>query len=280
MTSTVLSPGKLGKLKTRKASDDRSLPSVVIYGGSGTGKTTLAASACEVPEMQPVISLNIENGTQSVKDLYPDMEVVDINHFQELQEAYDALYDGMDRDSLTCAGYKTVILDNITEGQSKGMEHLFKDSNLRPKGGISFTEFVSATFANGGWNHSTTQMQKLIRAFKELPCNVIFVAWEMDFNKGTEGAPTLWTPAFTHTLAGNAPGLVNDVYRLYFDRDGDRALQTNRTRNVVAKDRTRKLPFQLKNPTMRQIHDYWTGTLVKSPEDDLQQSNNGLKRKK
>jgi hypothetical protein len=278
MTSSVLKPGQLGKLKTRKASDDRSLPSVVIYGGSGTGKTTLAASAMEVPEMQPVISLNIENGTQSVRFKYPDLEVADINHFLELQDAYDALYDGMDRETQTCAGYKTVILDNITEGQQKGMEHIFKADNMR-KGGISFTEFVMASFQNGGWNRSSEQMRKLIRAFKELPCNIIFVAWEMDFNKGTDGAPTLWTPAFTHTLAGNAPGLVNDVYRLYFDRDGDRALQTNRTRNVVAKDRTTRLPFQMKNPTMRQIYDYWSGTLVKSPEDDAPKSNT-LTRKK
>ena len=90
----TLTPGKLGGLKTRKASDDRSLPSVCIYGGPGTGKTTLAASSVEVPDMQPVLHLNIENGTQSISGIYPDLEIIDIDHFKQLQAVYNELYKG------------------------------------------------------------------------------------------------------------------------------------------------------------------------------------------
>lgn len=277
MTSQLLTPGNLGKLKVRTASDDRSLPSICVYGGSGVGKTTFVASACEVPEMSPVLILNIENGTQSVKDIYPDIHVVDIDTFQQLQDAYDTLYDQMNRVEQTCAGYKTVILDNLTEGQKKGMEHIFRSENMR-KQGINFTEFVMATFQNQGWNVSSEQMRKLIRAFRELPCYVIFVAWELDYAKDEKRS--LWTPAFTRTLAGEAPGLVNDVYRYYFDREGVRTLQTSRTRDTVAKDRSRKLPTQIPNPTMPLLHQYWTGALVKPPEEATQTGQTGLTRKK
>lgn len=275
-TNTILTPGNLGKLKTRKASEDNSLPSLVIYGSSGVGKTTLAASACEVPEMSPVLILNIENGTQSLREVYPDITVADINTFQELQDAYDALYDGMDRVTQTCAGYRTIILDNLTEGQKKGMEHIFKSENMR-KQGINFTEFVMATFSNGGWNVSSEQMRKLIRAFRELPCYIVFVAWELDYAKDEKR--TLWTPAFTRTLAGEAPGLVNDVYRYYFNREGERTLQTSRTRDTVAKDRSRKLPIQIPNPTMPLLYQYWSGALVKPPEEAVI-NNSGLTRKR
>jgi hypothetical protein len=279
MTPT-LTPGKLGKLKTRKASEDSSLPSICIYGGPGTGKTTLAASANDVPDMCPVIHLNIENGTGSVKDLYPDMEVVDIETFDQLQDAYDALYAGIDRAAKTCAGYRTVIIDNLTEGQKKGMEHLYKRENARAQG-ISFTEFIMPSFANGGWNISSEQMRKLIRAFRELPCYVIFVAWEIDIDKDEKRQ--LITPAFTNKLAGEAPGMMNDVYRYFFNREGVRTLQTNRGKtglvDVIAKDRTRKLPNMIADPTMSLLHDYWTGKLVK-PESDTTNtsSRNTLRR--
>lgn len=275
MTVTTLTPGKLGGLKTRKASEDRSLPSVCIYGGPGTGKTTLAASAVEVADMQPVLHLNIENGTQSISSIYPDLEIIDIDRFKQLQAVYDDLYRGQDFDSQTCAGYKTVILDNVTEGQKKGMEHIFQAEKLAATG-ISFTEFTMATFANGGWNQSSEQMRKMIRAFRELPCYIIIVAWETDIEKSENRS--LWTPSFTSKVAQEMPGMVNDVYRLTVSADGSsRTLQTNRTRDVVAKDRTRKLPFRLENPTMPLIHNYWSGTLVKSAEDDAPKSTGNLK---
>jgi len=273
MTMT-LTPGKLGGLKTRKASDDRSLPSVCIYGGPGTGKTTLAASSIEVPEMQPVLHLNIENGTQSISGIYPDLEIIDITKFQQLQDAYNSLYSERDYDTQTCAGYRTIILDNLTEGQSKGMEHIFQEDKLAGKG-INFSEFVMATYENGGWNKSSQQMRKLIRAYRELPCYIILVAWEADIDKSKDRHK--WTPAFTAKLAGEMPGMVNDVYRLAIRRDGIRELQTGLSGDVVAKDRTRKLPKKLESPTMPLIHQYWSGALVKSPEDDAPKTSGNLK---
>ena len=273
MTMT-LTPGKLGGLKTRKASDDRSLPSVCIYGGPGTGKTTLAASAIEVPEMNPVLHLNIENGTQSISGIYPDLEIIDIDHFKQLQAVYNELYKGQDFETQTCAGYRTIILDNLTEGQSKGMEHIFQSEKLAATG-INFTEFVMASWENGGWNKSSQQMRKLIRAFRELPCYIILVAWEVDIDKSD--ARHKWTPAFTNKLAGEMPGMVNDIYRLSIASDGTRILQTGLSKDVVAKDRTRKLPMKLENPTMPLIHQYWSGALVKSPEDDAPKTSGNLK---
>jgi len=214
--------------------------------------------------MNPVLHLNIENGTQSITDIYPDLEIIDISRFKQLQEVYNELYRGQDFNAQTCAGYKTIILDNLTEGQKKGMEHIFQAEKLAAQG-INFTEFAMATFANGGWNQSSEQMRKLIRAFRELPCYVILVAWELDIDKSESRHK--WTPAFTNKLAGEMPGMVNDVYRLSVDRSGVRSLQTGLSGDVVAKDRTRKLPFKLDNPTMPLIHQYWSGALVKSAED-------------
>lgn len=265
MIDSKLKIGSVGGLKTRKAGEDSSLPSICIYGGSGVGKTTLAATAYDVPEMNPILHLNIENGTGSIRTLYPDLDIIDITKFSELQSVYNDLYKQRDYGNQTCAGYKTVILDNLTEGQKKGMEHIFEKENLQSQG-ISFTEFMMPTFANGGWNISSEQMRKLIRAFRELPCYIVFVAWEIDIDKSD--ARHLWTPAFTNKLANEAPGMMNDVYRYYFDKEGVRTLGTSREKDRICKDRTRLLPREIPNPTMQLLYDYWNGNIVKSADDD------------
>jgi hypothetical protein len=263
MTMT-LTPGNLGKLKTRRAGDDASMPSVCVYGGPGTGKTTLCASAAEVPDMNPIIHLNIENGTQSISEKYPEITVVDIERFSELQEAYDVLARNKDKEDKSCAGYRTIIIDNLTEGQKLGAEHYVDPSGSKKI--PNFAEFEMANWQD--YNKISEMMRRLIRAFRELPCYVFFVAWEKDLSKGEK--THLWTPAFSKTFAEEAPGMMNDVYRLSFNKDGTRILTTARSSSggteIVAKDRTGKLPATVENPNMDLLWQYWTGKLIKTTE--------------
>lgn len=251
-----LKPGSIGGLKVRKARDQSVYPCIILYGDSGVGKTTLAGSACEVPAMSPVLHLNIENGAQSLEDKYgdhPNLDVIDINSIIELQSVYKTLY------SNKGAGYKTVILDNLTEGQSQGMDYIL--TGLQSSG--DFVEFEGATFQNGAWNRSSEQMRKLMRYFRDLPMNVIFIAWRKDFSGPNSQVPE-WRPSFTKAFAGEAPGMANDVYHYYL-KGGKRLLQTQGTERAVAKDRTNRLPQIIENPTFQVINDYWTGNLVVTP---------------
>lgn len=254
ITSTSLRPGEIGGFKTRKAADDNQRPCLLIYGEGGIGKTTLAASACEVPDLSPVLHLNIENGAQSLEEKYgshPELEIVDVPNIVALQSIYKDLYNGKG------LGYETVILDNLTEGQSLGLDYIL--TGLKTAG--DFVEFEGATFANGAWNRSSEQMRKLMRYFRNLPMNVVFIAWKKDYSGPNDTQPK-YGPAFTKTFGGEAPGMVNDVYH-YYVKGGQRILQTSATERAIAKDRTNKLPQIITNPTMEIIHNYWTGKLVK-----------------
>lgn len=253
--SNSLRPGHIGKLKTRKAADRSPYPCILLYGDGGTGKTTLAASACEVPDLAPVLHLNVENGAQSLEEKWgshPDLDVIDIDNIIELQNVYRDLYNGKG------LGYKTVVVDNATESQSQGIEYIL--SGIKQSG--DFVEFEGATFANGAWNRSSEQMRKMIRYYRNLPMTVIFTAWRKDYSKPDEKVPK-WGPSFTRTFGGEAPGMVNDVWHYYLKGE-DRILQTNATDRAIAKDRTNKLPQIIKNPTMQIINDYWTGVLEKA----------------
>ncbi|HST77281.1 MAG TPA: AAA family ATPase [Verrucomicrobiae bacterium] len=256
MTST-LKPGQLGGLKTRKASEVKSKPSIMLYGGSGIGKSTLAASACLVPELSPVLHLNIENGIgEGISEQFPDIDVLDVESIGELQNAYEYLAKTADPESGTVGseGWRTVILDNLTEAQKQGMAHLHNES---PKT-FKFDDVLTGTWADGTWNKNSEQMRKLIRAFRGLPVYTIFIAWERDLSK-PDSALTDLVPSFSPSFAKEAPGMLNDIYYYHFDKQGQRVLETSRSKNWTAKDRTGKMPAQIVNPTMSVIHDYWTG---------------------
>lgn len=242
-----LRPGSLGGLKVKNAADPRPNLTALIYGEGGTGKTTLAASIADVERFGPVLHLNIENGAGSISSR-SNIDVVDIDTILELQAVFSELH------SKGGAGYGTVIVDNLTEAQAQGFDHILKAGKSR-----DFVDFEGATFSNGAWNRSSEQMRKLVRYFRDLPVYTIFVAWEKDYSD--TGAPDIG-PHFTKTFGKEAPGLVNDVYRLSV-KNGERILQTGRTDRASAKDRTGLLPTIIKNPTMSILNDYWTGVLVK-----------------
>lgn len=42
--------------------------SILLFGGAGTAKTSLAATASKAPEMSPVLYLDFERGTLPLRD--------------------------------------------------------------------------------------------------------------------------------------------------------------------------------------------------------------------
>lgn len=273
MSTPTLRSGQLGGLKTRKAAVGIVKPSIMIYGGSGIGKTTLAASACEVPEMSPVLHINIENGIgESIQDKYPDLDVYDVDTFKDLQTVFDYLNRTKDveRGTVGEEGWRACILDNLTESQKQGMAHLFPDA-----GSPKFDDVLTGSWGDGTWNKNSEQMRVLIRAFRTLPVHTIFVAWERDLSK-TDSKLVDLVPSFSPSFAKEAPGMLNDVFWYHFTSDGARVLETGRGRTWTAKDRSGKLPQQIIDPTMSKLNDYWTGKLVR-PAAATTATSNGLK---
>lgn len=240
----VLRPGSIGGLKTHKASDEDDYPKILLYGPPGVGKTTLAGSASELESWSPVLSLNIENGALSLKHTYPDVEVADVNTTGQLQRAFNDLYRGKHP-------YRTVILDNCTEGQKQGIEYIFDGD----KQSTDFIEFADASWKSGSWNRSSEQMRKMIRYFRGLPMNIIFVAWAKDHAK--EENKVRMGPSFSKTFAQEAPGMVPNTFYYYFNKDDERTLLCSGNARAVAQNKEGRLPQTIKDPTMAKIVSYW-----------------------
>jgi phage nucleotide-binding protein len=241
-TAEVLTTKTLGGLSVSAVEDLPSYINMLVYGDPGVGKTVLAGSASQVDQLGPVLYVDVEGGTLSLRERYPDVDVVRIKSFDDLGALFEALRKG---DS----GYKTIVLDSITEIQKFGMYSIMKralqnDPDRDPDlPGI------------GEWGKNTEQMRRLIRAFRDLPMNCIFIALaavDQD-KKGNK----LIKPALSQKLSNEIAGFL-DIVVYFYKKEVEgaitRLLLTQGTDEVIAKDRTDRLPPVVEDPDMNKIY--------------------------
>lgn len=233
----------IGELPVRKVSETVLKFNFMVYGLSGVGKTRLSGSAFDVPELCPILLLNIEGGDLTLRGLWPDIEAVRITSWDQLKRVYETLKQGNH-------GFKTVILDSVTEMQKLGMDHTMFQRHGSDD--LAVPEIKE-------WNINVEQVRKFVRAFRDLEnVNVIITALErVDIDKRTQLSRK--KPSLSGKVADEVAGFLDIVTYLYVgDVDGEncRILLTGNTPGVVAKDRSDRLPLQMINPTMSEIYNY------------------------
>lgn len=224
----------------------------MFYGEPGVGKTVLAGSADFVPAMRPVLFIDMEGGTESLRHTYPDVQIARVKTWREMQVLYDALYD-MDH------GYRTVIIDSLSEAQKFNMMNIMKGV------AASNEKMIEEVPSMREWGINLEQMRKFVRGFRDLPINTIFTclaATEKDVRTGR----LLYKPALSGKLANEIAGFLDEVFYMYLketqDDEGNdvntRLLLTSKTETIVAKDRSGKLPMIIPDPTMQVLYDLMT----------------------
>lgn len=223
---------------TKVAAQDPSA-NILIYGESGAGKTTLAGSADAVPEMRKVLILDVEGGLLSLKNRYPNVEGVRIKSWDNLQLVYDELYAGQH-------GYKTIVLDSLTEIQKMSMDTIMRKL-------VETHEERDADVAGiREWNINIEQTRKFVRAFRDLPLTTIFTALAKQ-DKNPKTGVTKTKPSLSGKVADEVAGFLDIVSYLYtkeVDGEQKRMLLCGATQDHVAKDRTGKLEQVMIEPDM------------------------------
>lgn len=166
----------------------------IVYGDYGVGKTYFTATASDVPEMNDVLMISAESGDMTVDDV-PNLDIIAINQYKQIARIYEFLRlhvqlrnkgdvesliklenrfrppDPNDPPITVPRMYQTVILDSLTEIQKYVMYQLL---------GISVgaqaldSEPDSPQFAE--WGKSAEMIRLLVRTFRDLDMNVLFVA--------------------------------------------------------------------------------------------------------
>lgn len=245
MTRT-LTPKFLAGLPVVPASESRPFINMLIYGESGVGKTRLAGSADAVPSMRKVLVVDVEGGSLTLANSYPNVDVVRVKTWEEVQDVYDELYAGNH-------DYSTVVLDSLTEIQKFNMTEVMKtrmaEAFSKDK---DFDEDIPDMRA---WGKNIEQIRKFVRAYRDLDMNTIFIALAKTEKNARSGVLTK-EPYLSGKLSKEVAAFLDIVVYMYmkeFDGENKRLLLTAATDEYVAKDRTNRLPMVMEDPTMESI---------------------------
>lgn len=154
-------------IKIKKAgtylAEGKAAVKALIYASAGTGKTWMAAQA-----PNPVIILTEKNGLTSVAHSNPDAMVVEVTDADELfkviVDAQDGHIDAEDsKGKIHKVKFDTLVIDSLTEAQRLIKDRILKQANRED-------------MILKDWNTLTNHMQRMIRAIRDLPVNVICTA--------------------------------------------------------------------------------------------------------
>ena len=219
----------------------------LIYGASGSGKTSAAAT------FPRPLFVDCEGGLLSVCD--QGVDFVRCRSLADLTEALATVRVNVEK-------FETVVIDSLSE-----VARLAIDANRRADGSAS-----SATPSLAEWGRCIHTVRQIIRAFTALPLHVVFTALPRQLKSPTGEFQGMkpWLPG---RLADEVAAAMDFVLFLYTkeseDERGERSLQrgflTASHRKVFAKDRSGKLPMWV-DPTWLALSGHLGVALVPAAE--------------
>lgn len=244
----------------------------LIYGDPGSGKTHLAGTAQDVPEMADVHVFNIDGGIMTLASR-GDIHATDIHSVDDLERE---LFKIVNKDP-KYAKTKTVVIDNITELQTLALESLtaqqFAERRKKNKN-YSIDEVYLEDYGVAG-----KRLARILRGFRDLPIHVLYIAHKKD--KMRQGTNTLEEskPNMTEKLGTAIMGYMDYVWYLYtademigneetgYHTETHRYMLTQPMNNYAAKTRgaefARNLGTVVKDPTFPQIMKVYKDTYLK-----------------
>lgn len=219
--------------------------SMCFLGVPKVGKTTLAASAYDIPGLRQagkgVLILAAEKGTTSIAKHYPDVDVVFIpNHVALLTVINELL--------TKPHNYGVIVVDTLDRLQEKAVEHMLA---------------IGAANTQAAWGEVKKWTIGFVQALHESPMMGIFLVHTKEEKNDRTG---VWK--IDYALQGSAKEKIGQEFDLIghltirTDTEGNavRTLQVGPTEGGITGSRwERELPATIDNPTMPMIFEYIEG---------------------
>lgn len=203
-------------LKETKSEGNLTL-NMIVYGASGVGKTTLAATSAELGK---VLYIDAEAGSKFIDEKYANkIDILSLDNVYDLTEVLKPE---------NIKEYNTVVLDSLTEIMKKLVDKV--------KGTKE-----QATMQD--WGKIISQMETYVRKFRDLNKNVIICALESE--KEDDGT-ILKRPSISgKNLPNDIIGFMDICLYLENTQQG-RIAHTEPSNKFYAKNRGGKLPSIIK----------------------------------
>jgi len=268
--------------------EDIGYVNMLIYGPFGSGKTILAATAQQCPEMANVLFVDGEGGIKSIRDFgIAGVDTIRINNFPAFNKLYEFLKKHAHfRDIVLSTAkddpvhqqawqnlikleswlkgkteeeiaeprlYQTVVLDSLTEIQKYAMYHIL---------GIDINQIaldadpVMPQIQH--WGKNAEMIRLLVRAFRDLEMHTIFTTLDT-VDKDERDGSVMVGPSLPGKLSREIPAFLDIVGFMHVLKDPAdpkllrRVLQVQPQGKYNAKSRYKSLGTAIEHPTMAKI---------------------------
>lgn len=242
-------------LQIKSLADVETKIKMLVYGFPGVGKSHLAGTASEVEAMLPILWIDTEKGTRTIRGRQ-GIDVVEIENVYDesgrlTRHAWQQMADVIEllrTDNRT--NYRTLVIDNISECQRIAMDWVMTAMlQTAPNRDPLVPD-------RREWGKSSELLMRLGTQLRDIDMHVLMTAHAKEVTNDA-GAVIRTTLALPGQLADKFPGLVDLVGFLYtkeIDGKTERILMTDAAERFCAKDRSGVLDSLLVAPSMTNIH--------------------------
>jgi len=224
---------------------------MLLHSPGGHGKTTFIASACDDPRTSPILVADMEGGA-ALRFAKKDPKTYTIRPVRSVNDL-NVLYEYLAKGDHP---YKSFAIDSLTEIQKLGLfEFVY---GTKPDKTFSGNVINVKIAELQHWGKSKTQIEMLMRYFRDLRIHTFFTTLTQTVKDGVTGKITM-TLALPGKQADEIPGIPDIVGYLGIiktkENPNERVLMVQPDGKIVCKDRTDALGNMVVAPTVTKVLD-------------------------
>lgn len=240
-----LVPTTSGPLTPIDILNEKPLMKLMVVGEPGIGKTVLAASVVEHPDLAPAVVFSFEGGLLSVPRKYRDrIKMVPIRSIDDLERGFWDLVNkkpGWEK-------YKTAIIDSGTEMQTLSLENIVRGEFVKERKKVKDAAKRKRTLDDifqADYGKDTARLKRIFRWFRDAPFHLVVTALPKKIyakkrnksDRNEEAKLVGVVPSFTDKLGTSVRGYMDFVWFLGEDSKKEHFLLTSTKGAYYAKTR-------------------------------------------